>query len=127
MVVVGLRFDRTVARTFGWKVGESAPRTRGGGFAGEVARGVVPSLVPGRLLDDTVDLPDDTWELDMLLAGLREEAGVALLFIFALGLRVGDGRGAPGLNLTGDTGLEAFGREVGLAGEGSVYVSFTVT
>lgn len=51
--VCGRKFDRdaVVRATLGWKVGESAPfRRRGGGFAGERARGVVLALVPAELL-----------------------------------------------------------------------------
>jgi hypothetical protein len=58
--VVGRRCGRIVGLAFGWMVGErTTGRTRGGGFAGEAARGVILALVPGRLLVETVERLDE--------------------------------------------------------------------
>jgi hypothetical protein len=50
------RVDLAITSALGWKVGERVPlRTRGGGFAGEAALGVVLALAATRLLLEEVE------------------------------------------------------------------------
>jgi hypothetical protein len=84
--VVGRKDDLAVVPALGWKVGESVPsRTRGACFAGEAGLGVALSLAVALLLAELVSFEE---EACVVTAGLRADAGVALLLTFALGRRV---------------------------------------